>query len=586
MSLRLKTILIIGAMMISLTAILYAASRAILLTSFTNLETQTTRHNMQRVLNVLESDLESFDSAAIDWAQRDATYMFMVNRDRQVIATALNFDLFVDLKLDFMFLVTTQGEIVFDLAFDRYNERQVAVPGSVIDGFMAHETFRYGNAPRSGLVVMPEGPLWWIAVPVRDTTSALPARGTMVWGRYLDAVELQSLAYTAQLSVRVQPFYAPNLPDDFRMARLALLGDESMFIAESSGQAVAGYTLLRDMEGQPALILRVETPRSIYRQGQSTVFYMILALVGAGIMFTATTVFLLERVIVARVLQLTGDVRNIGERTDLAVRVHVDGSDELSGLAGSINGMLDALERAQTELKQAQEQVARSARLAAAGEIAAGVAHQINNPLTTVIAESHLLLESSAARDDQYESLAAIHDAATRAGNVVQQLLDLSRTAVCDMTEFDVNESLRNVIALLNSQIIPHVERFDVELASDLPPIKASGEHLEDVVWINLLLNARDAVRERPDGFIRVVTSYNAADQMVEVTIIDNGVGIHPDNLPHIFDPFFTTKERGTGLGLATCHDVMVQHGGTIQVESEPGKGARFVVRLPALSQG
>jgi signal transduction histidine kinase len=119
-----------------------------------------------------------------------------------------------------------------------------------------------------------------------------------------------------------------------------------------------------------------------------------------------------------------------------------------------------------------------------------------------------------------------------------------------------------------------------LDLATDLPCVEASEEHLEDV-WINLLLNARDAIQRPGAGLIMITTGLSTHDRMIEIKIQDNGMGIPADQFERIFAPFHTTKEHGTGLGLPICRDVVARHGGTIRVESEIARGTAFIVSLP-----
>jgi signal transduction histidine kinase len=242
--------------------------------------------------------------------------------------------------------------------------------------------------------------------------------------------------------------------------------------------------------------------------------------------------------------------------------------------------ILTQLETSLFELRKAQTQLARSARLSAAGEIAAGVAHQINNPLTAVIAEAHLLAQELPADDARRESVDAIRDAAERAGSVVQRMLDLTRVHDYVMQPVNVNESLQSSVSLVRAQLDSYRVCFAAKLAARLPLVSASRQHLEDV-WLNLLLNARDAVSQSERGMIEVVSIYDAIDNMVRVQVRDNGPGIAPEHLKSVFEPFFTTKSYGTGLGLSICRDVIIRHGGQIEVQSTGGQGTTFTVSLP-----
>ena len=133
---------------------------------------------------------------------------------------------------------------------------------------------------------------------------------------------------------------------------------------------------------------------------------------------------------------------------------------------------------------------------------------------------------------------------------------------------------------LIKSQIEPHIARLSVDLSPELPLIEGSKEHLEDV-WLNLLLNARDAIIDSNIGEIKVTTRASAEGDSIEVVVKDNGKGILPDDMKHLFQPFFTTKEHGIGLGLSICQDLIDRHGGTIRAESKVGEGTTITVSLP-----
>lgn len=238
------------------------------------------------------------------------------------------------------------------------------------------------------------------------------------------------------------------------------------------------------------------------------------------------------------------------------------------------------LQKSYQQLQLAQEKMVHAARLSAIGEMAAGVAHQINNPLMTIIADSHLLLKHVEPDSSIQESAEAISRAAHKAGDIVQRLLDFARTSPTKMSKININKSLQEAIDLMRPQIKPVSATLDIDFSADMPPIAGSEEHLHDI-WINLLLNARDAIKDVEAGLIQISTTYNKKDDMINIVVKDNGVGIDAESLENIFNPFYTTKERGTGLGLSICVDIVRQHQGTIDVESVPKQGTRFIVRLP-----
>ena len=246
--------------------------------------------------------------------------------------------------------------------------------------------------------------------------------------------------------------------------------------------------------------------------------------------------------------------------------------------------LFDDLNRAYKELATTQAQLFQSAKLSAIGELAAGVAHEISNPLTTIIGDIQLLLQKMKPGQPGYESAKAIERAGWRANKVIRNLLSFSRQEEYDFAPTDINDTIESALSLIAYQIERANIRIDKDLASDLPPVLASAHHLEEV-WINLLLNARDAIPEGQEGEIRISSRLDKPSRSLRVLISDNGCGIRPEHLERLFEPFFTTKDRskGTGLGLYISYNIIEQHRGSIQVESEVGKGTTFIITLPTM---
>lgn len=240
-----------------------------------------------------------------------------------------------------------------------------------------------------------------------------------------------------------------------------------------------------------------------------------------------------------------------------------------------------------TEERRLEKSLIQAGKLAAIGQLAAGVAHEINNPLTAINANAQILQMVISPDDENYESVELIALAGDRATKVVRGLLDYARQNPYTFELGNVNESITQALSLVAYQIRSTNIVVEQQLVADLPEIVASWEDLK-TVWLNLLINARDALAHLPDERrIDIVTRVIPAGTHLQVLIRDNGVGITAAEQAHIFEPFYTTKStgEGTGLGLATCHRIVSLHGGDIQVVSEPGQGATFIVGLPLPEQ-
>ncbi|MFN2165916.1 MAG: sensor histidine kinase, partial [Anaerolineae bacterium] len=248
--------------------------------------------------------------------------------------------------------------------------------------------------------------------------------------------------------------------------------------------------------------------------------------------------------------------------------------DEVSHLAEELAQRVE--ERTQ-ELKETQAQLIQAEKLAALGELAAGIAHEINNPLHILQAYLEYIearAEPGAAVLELLEPMSAALD---NVGRLAQQLRDFSRPASGQWHLLDLNAAIGSVLRLVNKELSNCQIVVRESLAGYLPQVRGDVRQLEQV-FLNLILNARDAMPGGGDLFIET----RADTDTVYATVRDTGTGVREEDLGRIFEPYFTTKEdRGTGLGLAICQRVVVQHGGKITVRSELGKGATFTVHLP-----
>ena len=250
-------------------------------------------------------------------------------------------------------------------------------------------------------------------------------------------------------------------------------------------------------------------------------------------------------------------------------------------LAGSARAVVVWQDR--TEERRLENSLMQAGKLAAIGQLAAGVAHEINNPLTAINANAQMLEMAISPGEEVYESVDLILRAGERAAKVVRGLLDFARQSQYSFETLDINHSIQQSLQLVSFQFAAADIKVLTSLAPDLPNASASLEHLQSV-WLNLLINARDSLQNvRGERRVEVISKFAASSEEILVAVRDTGRGMSAAELDHIFEPFFTTKDpgHGTGLGLATCHRIIEQHGGSIDVLSSPGRGTTFVVRLP-----
>ena len=252
--------------------------------------------------------------------------------------------------------------------------------------------------------------------------------------------------------------------------------------------------------------------------------------------------------------------------------------------------MITIVKRRDTEADRLNDQLMQAGKLASIGELSAGVAHEINNPLAIILTERQLLLDaakhlpmSGPEFKEQFDdSLSQVDIQIQRCKRITQNLLRFSRRTESLIETVDLNAFLREVVDLMDREARSSGIKFFTELDPALPPLLSDPSQLQQV-FLNLITNAIDAHAGKPYGSVRLTTRADSERRQVKVHVADTGSGISPAHQSRIFDPFFTTKTvgKGTGLGLSIVYSIVKRLGGTISVQSEPGTGTEFTIVLP-----
>lgn len=295
--------------------------------------------------------------------------------------------------------------------------------------------------------------------------------------------------------------------------------------------------------------------------------YFIMVL---GLFVGVVGIFFLVNNLTLDIKKITDGLTNL--KLDLTNRIpKLDG--EMGEIAASINDMSQEL----LGIKQLEDQVQYVERLTLVGEVAAGLAHDIRNPLMAIRGFAQLLQENSADKE-QTEYAAIIVKETKRMDKLIEQLLTFARPAKGEIALVDINQVLDSTLLLINTKATLGQIEILREGSADLPPVRADGEQLRQVL-LNILINSVQAITTG-EGRIFINAYYEQEAEMVHICIQDTGIGIPPENLNKIFNPFFTTKPQGTGLGLAVAHRLVESWDGKIIAESLPEGGSLFTVVL------
>lgn len=396
---------IVGATLMGLLGVIYLSSSTLLLAGFAKFEQQDTARNVKRAVDVLSDEIDKLSFTANDWAAWDDTYAFIEDENSDYIQTNLNDATIARLRLDMMLYIHRSGRIVFGQKFNPETGERVPVEENTeaiasLSQYLTPNSLLVNHPETTslveGILQLPEGPMVVVSRPILTGEAEGPIRGTLIMGRYLTAAEIQRLGELTQLSITIEEWESPELPPDFQDIRQHLTGktdqepalvlpDQTpIFVEVWDSQTIAGYTLIQDIYSNPALLLRVELPREIYQQGQRTANFILWVVLVVGVAFLVLTLLLLEKVVLSRLSQLSQDVNHIGSDRNLAVRLPVQGVDELSQLATRINEMLDALDYSQ-QVRRESEQRYRA------------VIEQTSESIFLIDPTTHRIIESNTA---------------------------------------------------------------------------------------------------------------------------------------------------------------------------------------------
>jgi len=322
------------------------------------------------------------------------------------------------------------------------------------------------------------------------------------------------------------------------------------------------------------------------RRNALTVLVLIVA---AGMALAIGLGYFLENKIMSPVHRLIRASQQVSEG-NLAPEIGPISKDEIGVLQKTFKDMVVSLEERDKQRRaESENRLLQSEKQASVGRVAAGVAHEINNPLTGILTFTRILQRSQSIGDKDRDHLQKIAESTVRVRNIVKGLLDFSRQTELDQEPTDVNRLIRTVISAMENQALIKGVTLEFNPREDLPMITLDRNQFQSVV-INLLINALDATEQ--GGTITAstgisVSASNTDKKGVEISITDSGCGIPPENLDKLFEPFFTTKEvgKGTGLGLAVSYGIVQRHGGTIRVQSEVGRGSTFTIWIPVDEQ-
>jgi two-component system, NtrC family, sensor kinase len=358
---------------------------------------------------------------------------------------------------------------------------------------------------------------------------------------------------------------------------------------------ISAYRPIRNIHEEIIGILYVGMLEQPYIDLRNRVMFTFAVMAGISVVILLILMYISTSTIVHPLREMVTATKQIA-RGDLNHKVDISLQDEIGELAQSFNLMTENLKSANRklvqwgktlekrveertkELKETQDSLIQSEKLASLGKMAAGIAHEINNPLTSILINTHLMLEKTGEENPFQENLTLVAEETQRCSNIVKGLLEFSRQSPPQKSLTDINALLEKTINLVKNQMAFQNIVITQQLTPDLPQTPVDAGQVKQV-FLNLLVNAAEAMPEGGDLIVK--SEYVSPAGNIRVVFQDTGHGIPEEHISNLFDPFYTTKSSGTGLGLALSYGILKQHQAEIHVESTMGKGSKFILDFP-----
>lgn len=487
-------------------------------------------------------DIARLDSVVGDWAPWDDTYIFVQDGNKNYIDSNLANSTFANLRVNFMLFYNTSGHLVHGEGFYFDNGEKIPIPDMFKNDLSPDNillTHTDTDSGINGIIILPQGPLLIASHPIITSEHKGPIQGILVMASFLDSAEIERLSNITHMSLSLSLFDDPKTPD-FRSSIQLLSKEKPILVQPMNEEIVAGYALLDDIEGKPAVVIRAEMPRGIYRQGESTINYIVLLIIGSGLIFGIVILLLLEKNVISRLAFLSSNVSAIGASGNHSMRVSLKGEDELSSLANVINRMLEELEQAEEEKKK--------------GLLFKEIYHRVKNNLQIVI--SLLNLQSQKIKDNKVRDI--FKDSQNRIKSIALIHERLYKTK--DLAGINFKEYIEDLTNnLFHSYGVNPARNLKIDIDNvvmNLDTATPCGLIVTELVSNSL----KHAFPQSHEGNILIRLKSNNNNNFI-LTISDNGIGI-PEDID-----FRKTKT----LGLQLVANLVGQLKGTIELDRSSG---------------
>ncbi|PQV63585.1 hypothetical protein B1R32_11048 [Abditibacterium utsteinense] len=524
MTIRNKTLLLISTTLLGLLLVIYGLSASILTANLKVVEDRDTRENVNRVRDALSQKLSSMNTATVSYSQWSDTKDFLRNKSHEYFEENFSPNAITTLKSNVVVLVSAKNHIVFGTNHDLKTVksfpldpqvRAYLTPGSSL---LQHVSTRSAHL---GILQTSPYPLLVVTRPIVSGTGEGPISGTMLTGVYLTPAEVKNFSELTHLAIDLQRADSKKLPVDFAGARAHLFKAQSIWVSPRSEDTIAGYTLLQDIFGQPALLMRVDARRDIFKQGQLGIRNVVIAQLISGLIFGFVTLFLLEHLVLSRVTRLSREVGVISERSDFSHQVLVEGSDELSGLSLNINSLIGALQA--SLIKEENDRRAIESSLREKDVLLKEIYHRVKNNLQII--SSLLNLQMDAISDPVVREMFDESRNRVRSMGLIHEKLYQSS----DLGSIDFGEYLDNLAHSLLRSYSNRAGQISLKLECDAARIDIDLAVPCGLIVNELVTNSlKYAFPDGRCGTITIELQNREAGQLC-LQVSDDGIGVPAD---------------------------------------------------------
>jgi len=594
MSVKIKTLIIITLMLIGLLLLTYFSGSKIILGSFENIEEQQLHAHVERAENAMYGDMNNLTRFAADWSNWDDSYAFIEDKNNAYIKSNLTDASFTENSIQLIAYLNTAGKVVYGKSFDTDKVIQTPILKSISDYFGKNSIFlnatKESMKPVKGILQLPEGLLYIVSSPIMTSERKGPVRGVLIMARFLTDAYIRKLGERTRLSLTIHPIDQQILPEYISDDRLLISQNGTKRITQVlKPNRIAGYSIINDINGLPAFIFKVDSTRDIYQQGLRTLNYLLFALIVTALIFSGGMMALLQKTVIGRLSRLSHDVNSIHSHGVYNSNLRYEGNDEISSLTKNINTMLIKIKESLEDMESQKEKAEKANQ--AKSEFLSRMSHELRTPLNGILGFAQLLdLESRPINPEHLDAYTKqILSSGQYLLTLINDLLDLASIEENKLELSIGTIHLDNIIHECLDSMMPLALERNITLAyTTKVNCTAEGDALRlKQILLNLISNA---IKYNHEGGDVDVTIKQTGEGTGRIIVTDSGPGISKQDQNDLFKPFSrlylnTYATQGTGIGLTISKKLVEMMGGTIGVESKPGKGSAFWVELALNSQ-